>query len=103
MRRADESVKPRHDLGLGWAYSSGVVCSDEKKLPLRGRAMLRISGRIIGVVLALLGAIWTLQGFNILAGSRMSGDSFWAGAGLVALVGGLVILALSLRAAPSQT
>ena len=65
--------------------------------------MLRNSGRIIGVVLALLGALWTLQGFNILAGSRMSGDSFWAGAGLVVLVGGLVILALTLRAAPSRT
>ena len=51
--------------------------------------MRRNAGRVIGVVLALLGALWTLQGFNILAGSRMSGDSFWAGAGLVVLVAGL--------------
>ena len=64
--------------------------------------MLHWIGRIVGGLLAFLGVIWTLQGFNVLGGSRMSGDPFWAGAGLVALVVGLAILGMSQRYVPRQ-
>jgi hypothetical protein len=65
--------------------------------------MRRWTGIIGGGILAFLGAVWMLQGFNVLGGSRMSGESFWAGAGFVALISGLGILALSLRTAPAET
>ena len=42
----------------------------------------------VGVLLDLLGSIWMLQGINLLPGSFMTGQPFWAGAGAVAVVGG---------------
>ena len=46
----------------------------------------------IGVLLVLLGLIWTLQGLNILKGSElMSGKTLWAVIGpIVAITGGLL-------------
>jgi hypothetical protein len=48
---------------------------------------------VIGAIAAVLGAIWTLQGLNILPGSFMTGDSTWVVIGLIALAAGLVLLA----------
>lgn len=46
----------------------------------------------LGVVLVLIGAIWTLQGLGFLAGSSMTGVTMWAIIGpIVAIVGVLVI------------
>lgn len=53
---------------------------------------MRIFGSIVGVVLVLLGGLWTLQGSNVLGGSVMSGQSQWLYIGLVVLVAGLVAL-----------
>lgn len=53
---------------------------------------MRIFGTIVGVVLVLLGGLWTLQGSNVLAGSVMSGQSQWLYFGLIAVVAGLVAL-----------
>jgi hypothetical protein len=39
-----------------------------------------------------MGALWTLQGANILAGSAMSGQSQWLYIGIVLLLIGLVAL-----------
>ncbi len=52
---------------------------------------------IPGVLVALLGLVWTLQGFGVLGGSVMSGESFWAGAGIAALLIGLAVALLGLR------
>ncbi|MSQ40938.1 MAG: hypothetical protein EXR55_04645 [Dehalococcoidia bacterium] len=52
---------------------------------------------IPGVLVALLGLVWTLQGFNVLKGSGMSDQSFWAGAGIVALLIGVAVTFLGLR------
>ncbi len=42
----------------------------------------------LGVVLLLVGALWTLQGLGYVGGSVMSGVTFWAVVGpLVALLG----------------
>ena len=43
-----------------------------------------------GILLAVAGSVWMLQGLNVLPGSVMSGQSFWAGAGFVTLVVGVV-------------
>ena len=55
----------------------------------------------VGVLLDFIGTIWLLQGVNVLPGSFMTGQPFWAGAGIACmLVGmGLVILAIRRRSA----
>jgi hypothetical protein len=48
---------------------------------------------VIGVVLVLIGVVWTLQGLDILGGSGMSGVGIWAVIGpFVALIGIVVAL-----------
>ena len=52
---------------------------------------------VAGVVLLLLGLLWTLQGFDVLQGSSMSGTTTWSIIGPVVLVVGLVLAAGGLR------
>ena len=52
---------------------------------------------VVGFVLVLLGNVWILQGLNVLPGSFMSGQAFWAGAGLVTLIVGVGLLVAGLR------
>lgn len=59
--------------------------------------MMRRILLVIGLVLSLTGVIWILQGINQLGGSPMTGQPFWAWAGLVALVAGLGTLYASIR------
>jgi hypothetical protein len=54
---------------------------------------------IVGVLLLLLGAVWTLQGLDVLGGSAMSGHSLWAVVGPVVAIVGLVLLLLGVRTA----
>ena len=43
---------------------------------------------LIGILLVLIGIVWTLQGLDILGGSGMSGVAVWAVIGpFVALIG----------------
>ena len=49
-----------------------------------------------GVILTGAGLVWTLQGLNVLPGSVMSGSSFWATAGPLVLVVGLVLIAVAI-------
>ncbi len=53
--------------------------------------------RIAGVLLGLVGLVWVLQGVGRLQGSPMTGQGFWAGAGLVFLVVGVALTYLSMR------
>jgi hypothetical protein len=51
---------------------------------------------VLGVILVLVGLVWTLQGLDVLGGSAMSGVALWAVVGpFVMLIG--VILAVSAR------
>ncbi|OGF57343.1 MAG: hypothetical protein A2Z21_02345 [Candidatus Fraserbacteria bacterium RBG_16_55_9] len=52
---------------------------------------------VLGILLALLGIIWILQGVNVLGGSFMSGQPFWAAMGTVALVVGVSLVLLGKR------
>ncbi|MFE5408138.1 hypothetical protein [Microbacterium sp. NPDC056569] len=45
-----------------------------------------------GVILVLVGLVWTLQGFNVLGGSAMSGSALWATIGPIVLVVGLALI-----------
>jgi hypothetical protein len=50
----------------------------------------------LGIMLLLAGTIWFLQGIGVLPGSFMSGDPFWAWAGLACLLAGLVSVLVGL-------
>jgi hypothetical protein len=53
----------------------------------------------VGIVLLLAGVVWLLQGLNVLPGSFMTGQAFWAFMGAVCLVAGGGLLYLGLRGA----
>lgn len=55
----------------------------------------------VGVVLTIAGVIWALQGFGIIGGSFMSGNSVWAIIGPVVAAVGLVIAVIGVRRARS--
>ena len=50
-----------------------------------------------GVLTAVLGAIWMLQGVGVLGGSVMSGHSQWVPIGVVVAVIGLALCAYGVR------
>ena len=50
-----------------------------------------------GLLLTIAGTIFALQGFGVLGGSVMSGSHFWAGAGPVIAIIGLVLLVVGAR------
>lgn len=52
---------------------------------------------VVGAVLALLGLLWTLQGFDVVQGSPMSGTTTWSVIGPVVLVAGVVLVVLGVR------
>jgi hypothetical protein len=51
----------------------------------------------VGVLLALVGVIWTLQGLGYIGGSSMTGVTVWAVVGPVVAVAGLAIALAGLR------
>lgn len=53
--------------------------------------------RVLAVALIVMGAIWVLQGMNVLPGSFMTGQIQWAYRGAVAVVVGVVLLAIQWR------
>jgi len=53
----------------------------------------------VGLVLTIAGVIWALQGFGVVGGSFMSGDSVWAIIGPIVAVIGLVLTAIGIRRA----
>ena len=51
----------------------------------------------VGFLLMLAGVVFTLQGLGAVGGSAMSGVTFWAVAGPVIAVAGLVLAVIGLR------
>jgi hypothetical protein len=52
---------------------------------------------ILGALLVLMGAIWFLQGINILPGSFMTGQIRWAVYGGIAVAAGILLLVVANR------
>jgi hypothetical protein len=46
----------------------------------------------LGVLLVLVGILWTLQGVGYLTGSVMTGVRFWAVTGPIVIVAGVVLV-----------
>ena len=62
------------------------------------KSVLLIGG---GVLLALVGLVWTMQGLGWLAGSPMTGVTLWAVVGPVVVVVGALMALAGLRGRPS--
>jgi uncharacterized membrane protein HdeD (DUF308 family) len=58
---------------------------------------MRMLMTIVGALLVLMGAVWILQGINVLPGSFMTGQSRWAVYGAVAVVVGIALLVVARR------
>jgi hypothetical protein len=50
-----------------------------------------------GVLIVLVGAVWTLQGIGVIGGSVMTGKTMWAVIGPIAVVAGLLLALLGRR------
>lgn len=51
----------------------------------------------LGVLLVLMGVVWTLQGLGYIGGSFMSGSTTWAIIGPCTAVAGLALAAVTYR------
>lgn len=69
----------------------GAVQASGKSSHPRSISM-KIASTLIGVLFALIGIVWILQGLNVLPGSFMTGQIQWAAYGAIALVIGCVLL-----------
>jgi hypothetical protein len=58
---------------------------------------MRITLNVIGTILILSGAVWFLQGINVLPGSFMTGQIRWAVYGGIAVMVGIVLLIANRR------
>lgn len=58
---------------------------------------------VAGVVLTIAGVVWALQGFGVIGGSFMSGNSVWAIVGPVIALVGLALVAFGVRRARSTS
>ena len=57
----------------------------------------------VGVIATIAGIIWALQGFGVIGGSFMSGNSVWAIIGPIVAVAGLLLTAIGIRRARSAS
>ncbi|MDH4335093.1 MAG: hypothetical protein OEW24_07535 [Chloroflexota bacterium] len=60
---------------------------------------MRTIGTVLGVIIALGGAVWIAQGLNLpfAPGSFMTGDRAWIVLGSVAVVGGVALVMAARR------
>ena len=59
--------------------------------------MRRTGLLVLGIVIALAGLLFTVQGVGVITGSAMSNTTFWSVAGPVIIVVGLVLADVGLR------
>src|SRR4051812_26450855 len=89
--RATSSV-----MGTSWPVPRAEGCP-----VLRASWLSGLMGRplwvVVGVVLVLLGLLWTLQGTDVIGGSPMSGTTTWSVIGPVVLLVGVVVSWVGLR------
>ena len=63
---------------------------------------MKITLNIVGGILVLFGAIWFLQGINVMPGSFMTGQIRWAVYGGIAVAAGLSLLLAASRRRKSK-
>jgi hypothetical protein len=55
----------------------------------------------LGILLVLVGALWTLQGLGVVGGSAMSGVTLWAIIGPLVVLAGLALVVTGRRGGPT--
>ena len=50
-----------------------------------------------GLLALVLGALWTLQGLDLVGGSAMSGVTMWAIIGPIVAIAGLILIVIGVR------
>jgi hypothetical protein len=55
----------------------------------------------LGILLVLVGALWTLQGLGVVGGSAMSGVTLWAIIGPLVVLAGLALVVTGPRGGPT--
>jgi hypothetical protein len=70
----------------------GPVCTPRKGQDVKAGVLIGV-----GALVALTGLIWALQGFNLIGGSFMSGDSVWAIVGPITACIGLALAGIGIR------
>jgi hypothetical protein len=76
---------------VGAGYGSGIHGEDGHEITMK------LVLNILGALLILIGAVWFLQGINVLPGSFMTGQMRWAIIGGIATLAGIVALLLAGR------
>jgi hypothetical protein len=56
----------------------------------------------VGLLVALFGLIWALQGFGVLGGSQMSNTTTWSITGPITMLVGIVVAVVSWRKLSSK-
>ena len=51
---------------------------------------MRLWGNAAAIIAVVVGAVWILQGLNILGGSFMSGQSLWLYIGIAVAIAGVI-------------
>ena len=51
---------------------------------------MKVWGNVASALAIVIGAVWILQGANVLGGSFMSGQPLWLYIGIVLLIGGVI-------------
>jgi len=69
-----------------------MVNEPARRAPFRGWLSMAL-----GVLAIVIGAVWTLQGLDILTDSKMSDHKIWALVGPIVAVGGLILIIAGLR------
>jgi hypothetical protein len=53
---------------------------------------MRFVRPLIGVLLIVVGAVWTIQGYGTLKGSFMTGSPIWMWIGIACIIAGVIVL-----------
>ncbi|MCE7007144.1 hypothetical protein LWC34_30630 [Kibdelosporangium philippinense] len=56
---------------------------------------------VLGILLILVGGVWTGQGLGYITGSFMTGERLWTSIGLVCVAAGVVLIVWAARRKPS--
>ena len=57
---------------------------------------------VFGILLALAGLVWALQGVGLILGSFMSNDPLWIWIGTGTVLVGMALLVVGLRSRPAK-
>jgi hypothetical protein len=85
---------------LFWGWRGGEAAQPGAYDPYMRRTFVVTFA--IGVIVAVFGLIWALQGFGVLGGSPMSNTTTWSVSGPITVLIGIVVAVVSWRKLSSK-